>query len=405
VSSWWDVLIVGGGPAGSIAAYHLARAGARVVVAEAKRFPRHKTCGGGIVGRALRECPVDLGGIAHVDCRRAALHLVDADWSTTIEREEPIVRMASRRDLDESLLRAAADAGAAVRMPARVSSLRRLDPGFEVEAGRERLRARFVVGADGAAGIVRRLGGWSRPLPRVPALEWELRGRADVHDDVARFFFGLGDHGYAWIFPKRRGLSIGALSLHRDAHGVRRQLERLAEREGVDVHSIERRDGYVIPTTFREEKAHRGDVLLVGDAAGLADPITWEGIGPAMASGRIAAEAITTVAPERVAQRYAEDLRQELLEDLRRARWLARLVYGDARRRRRLFALCGDRLAEAMTDVVTGRRRYRDVLRSPRTVAGVARSAVGEAMRRLVPRPPSRPSSPEDTSSARLSSR
>jgi flavin-dependent dehydrogenase len=124
-----------------------------------------------------------------------------------------------------------------------------------------------------------------------------------------------------------------------------------------------------------------------------------------MASGRIAAEAITTVAPERVAQRYAEDLRQELLEDLRRARWLARLVYGDARRRRRLFALCGDRLAEAMTDVVTGRRRYRDVLRSPRALAGVARSAVGKAVRRVVTRPPPRPSSPEDTVSARLSSR
>lgn len=372
MATWWDALVVGAGPAGAVAAHRLARHGMRVALLEAGRLPRHKTCGGGVVGRALRELPVAPERVARSSCSRAELALLDTDLSVSVERERPIVTMTLRAELDASLVVAAGQAGARIHTRSPLRSLRAVDGGVEVGAGSAIHRTRCLVGADGAAGPTRRLAGWRAPLPRIPAIEWEAVARrrprgAEVR--TARFLFGLPGRGYAWVFPRGDHLSVGVLSTMNGGPHLRDQLSRALRAAGVGELRVRRRHGFVIPTRARDEPVARGPVLLAGDAAGLADPVTWEGISHACASGRLAAQALldAELRPEEAGRRYAAGLEGEVLSELRWARRLAPLLYGPAWRRRLLFRLAGPALCEAMTGIVLGETSYGALLRSPRS--------------------------------------
>lgn len=377
MTSWWDAIVVGGGPAGALAAYHLARGGARVVLLEAREVPRHKTCGGGVVGRALRELPIPMQGLARSSCARAELHVVDTGFSYAVERERPIVAMTMRCDLDAALVGAAREAGARLRTRSAVRRLQLVDGGVELGAGGDLHRARCVVAADGAAGATRRLAGWGQALPRIPALEWEAVARRPpdaAGARTARFFFGLAEGGYAWVFPKGDQLSVGALSTRPGGRGLRAQIAELLRVGGIGELTWLRRHGFVIPTRPRREPVARGPVLLAGDAAGLADPVTWEGISHACTSGRLAAASVLEAdfRPDEAGARYEAALERAVLAELRLARRLSRLLYGPAWLRRHAFALFGPELCEAMTGVVLGETGYRELLGSPRSYVRLA---------------------------------
>ena len=125
--------------------------------------------------------------------------------------------------------------------------------------------------------------------------------------------------------------------------------------------------GAPIPVRPRRVAA-RGRVLLVGDAAGLADPLTGEGISLAIRSGRLAAESLlaTRLDPRAAARGYLASLRREILGELRIARGLAWVLYGRPGLVRRLVPRLGQLAGEALTDVVAGRRTYRDLIASGR---------------------------------------
>jgi geranylgeranyl reductase family protein len=385
VDSWWDAIVVGAGPAGSVAAHRLASAGARVAIVEARGIPRHKTCGGGVVWRTWRRLPIAPDSIERLECRRAEFELVDGGFSHSVRSDVPLVVMTRRCDLDAALVDAARKQGAAVLPHNALRALRSIDGGVEVTTAAERLRARFVVAADGASGPTRRLAGWTRPLRRIPAIEWEAivrEGATPPPARVARFFFGAGGPGYAWLFPKRGHLSVGALSTVRDGRGLRAQLEAVLRRTGVSGLRIARRHGFLIPLHGDGSLAARGRVLLTGDAAGLADPITLEGISHACASGGLAARALLDAGfrSDEAAQRYQALLEREVLSELRWARRFARILYGPPWLRRRLFALCGPELGEAMTAVIRGDTRYRELVTDARTHARLARSSLRRAL-------------------------
>ena len=143
------------------------------------------------------------------------------------------------------------------------------------------------------------------------------------------------------------------------------------ERIGCGPLLAARRHGYVIPSRPRRNGFYRGRVLLAGDAAGLTDPITFEGISHALLSGRIAAQAVLDgdLDPSRSGKAYRAGLAREILPELRLAGALARLLYGPVGLRNRLFRRHGDRMVEAMTEVIAGRRTYREYLYSPRRYA------------------------------------
>ena len=206
-----EVLVVGAGPAGACATRDLAREGIRVTLLEKFPIPRYKTCGGGVVRRALRWMPVDISAVVETLCPVAELRMEALHFP--VRRPHPIVTMTMRARLDQLLVEAAESAGAAVLPEHEVIGVSCGEKAVEVRTRRSVLRARFVIAADGATSPVARLADRG-PSPRlIPALEWELPATARLRENFQTARFDFTTSGYGWVFPKKEHLSVGVLDM------------------------------------------------------------------------------------------------------------------------------------------------------------------------------------------------
>lgn len=289
----WDVAIVGGGPSGISTAMHLQAAAprARIVVLEKARYPREKICAGGIGARAIRlldKLGVDLS-VPHVAIDAIALRTA----RDTIEIREPGCAAVVRRvELDHAFARAAMARGIEVRDGAEVDALAIEPDAATLRVNGEPLRARCVVGADGVAGVVRRLAGFARGGLRAQVVELDTEDAAgDLPRNTIVFDFATRAlRGYAWDFPTIvdgaalvcRG--VYALGVAEDSPRAR-MTDYLAAR-GLDIAR------YRVKQFAERGFEPGGDiarprVMLVGEAAGI-DIATGEGIGQAIEYGAIA---------------------------------------------------------------------------------------------------------------------
>ena len=367
-----DVAIVGAGPAGATAALVLARAGVEVVILDRAPLPRDKTCGGGVIARALESLPSGVGIPVERRLGRVESRFADAGVTVTIERETPLVHMTLRAPLDLALAEAARASGAALEVPCTLERVGLTPDHVQLETSRGPIRARFLIAADGATGPTARAAGWIEPLASVPALEAEVEIPPSIlarFADRARFDLGTPAGGYGWVFPKADHLSVGVGVFTRGGarRRLRDELSRYLHAVGLGEASVLRVRGAPIPVRPRGDAA-RGCVLLTGDAAGLADPLTGEGISLAILSGRLAAESLLAVRldPRIAARAYLGSLRRSILGDLRIARGLAWVLYRRPGLARRLVPRFGQLAGEALTEVVAGRRTYRALVGSGR---------------------------------------
>ena len=289
-----DVLVVGAGPAGSAVAIHLAHGGARVVLADKARFPRDKPCGGGLTGRALRHAPCDVSSVVEHVVDRFRLRL---RYGTAFARghTEPLILMTQRRRLDAHLADQVAATGADVRLGAPVAEMASDGTGVTATVGGVRIRADVVVGADGANGTVARAAGLGAGIVRGVALEgnigWETLDRAP-YEGTAAIELGVVPGGYGWVFPKGDHANLGVGGWGSEGPRLRGHLARLARAHGVPESALTDVRGHRLPMRAVGSAAASGRVLLVGDAAGLVDPLSGDGIYEAFVSAELAAQAI-----------------------------------------------------------------------------------------------------------------
>jgi geranylgeranyl reductase family protein len=288
-----DVLVVGAGPAGSSAAIHLARGGARVLLADKARFPRDKPCGGGLTGRALKRIPIDPSPVVERDVDRFELRL---RYGSRFARShtEPLIRMTQRRRLDALLAEQAAAAGAIFRDGARVEVTELAEGGGSALVGGETVRAGVVIGADGANGIVARAAGLGEGIVRGVALEGnvpldELQGDLER---TAVIELAVAPGGYGWVFPKGDHANLGVGGWGSEGPRLRDHLGRLAEAHGLSLDALTDLRGHRLPMRRLGTPVAAGRVLLVGDAAGLVDPLSGDGMYEAFVSARLAADAV-----------------------------------------------------------------------------------------------------------------
>jgi geranylgeranyl reductase family protein len=292
----FDVLVVGAGPAGSATAMHLARGGASVVLVDKARFPRDKPCGGGLTGRALRYAPCDVTPVVeHVVDR----FVVRVGYRAQFARrsDPPLIRMTQRRRLDAHLVEEAARAGVDVRDGASVSDVQVDDARATALIDGSRTRATFVVGADGANGVVARAVGLGDGIQNGVALEGNVAWSTlapHPYKETAWVELGVVSGGYAWVFPKGDHANLGVGGWFGEGPRLRDHLARLARAHGVDADALEGVRGHRLPMRRLGTRASTGRVLLVGDAAGLVDPLSGDGIYEAWVSAKLAAEAILT---------------------------------------------------------------------------------------------------------------
>jgi len=293
------VLVVGAGPAGSAAALHLVRAGSRVLLVDRARFPRDKPCGGGLTGRALRHVPCDVEPVVEHDVDRFVLRLGYAR-SFTRRADAPLIRMTQRRRLDLHLAEQAAAAGADFRDATRVDEIGVDEDGATASVSGSRVRASYLVGADGANGVVARAAGLGDGIVAGVALEgnvaWEAL-ESTPYERSAWVELGVVPGGYGWVFPKGDHANLGVGGWRGEGPRLRDHLARLARAHGLEPDALTDVRGHRLPMRRLGAPAARGRVLLVGDAAGLVDPLSGDGLYEAFVSARLAAEAIVAERP------------------------------------------------------------------------------------------------------------
>lgn len=365
-----DVAVVGAGPAGAVAAGLLAEKGLRVVLVEKRRLPRGKVCGGGLVKRAAAMLPVAVAAAVEYKCSRVELTIGSRPLRFVTARQEPVIFMVDREWFDYLLVCNARRQGADIRPSCAVRAVRPGHGHVTLETSCGTVRASFVVAADGALSKVARITGWRDTRRIVSAVECALPltpWQRERFSRAAGFDFGAAPCGYGWRFPRKDHLGIGVVSMLRRPGNLKYSLERYMQWIGIGSAAGCRLRAGVIPVSPRTDGFVRGRVLLTGDAAGLADPLTAEGLSHAVLSGRLAAETLLEAGfdPQPVRQIYHRKLKVSILDELRLARFFARLVFFCPRVVDLLFSLGGQAFAEGVTDIACGRSTYRALLRNP----------------------------------------
>ncbi len=289
-----DALIVGGGPAGSSAAWRLARAGLEVLVLDQARFPRLKLCAGWITPEVVRDLEIDIAAYPHRFLTFERLH---AHLKGLHLRLHCVQHSIRRVEFDAWLLERS---GAPV-IEHNVRHIREERGEYIVD---EQYRAPFLIGAGGTRcpvyrGLFRELNPRAVQLQTV-TLEHEIE--YDWRDpDCHLWFFEHGLPGYAWYVPKQNGwlnVGIGGMAerIKRSGRSIHEHWERLARRLGraLTRGAAYAPAGYSYYLRGRVDVVRRGNAFIVGDAAGLATRDMAEGIGPAVRSGLKAAEAIVS---------------------------------------------------------------------------------------------------------------
>lgn len=339
-----DVLVVGAGPAGAAAAITAHQAGLHVVVVDKAAFPRDKTCGDGLTTHALRllerlgvHTP-SIPGFTSVretvlvspSGRQVHLPLPDAGEHSSVVR---------RADLDAALVERVRAAGIDVREHTTLLELHDEDRGMRaVHSTGDEVMARFVVAADGHWSATRRLLGRDREtdLGTWHAFRQYFRG-VDDHRQWVLFERDLLP-GYAWVFPLADGRANVGFGVLRDGrHRAGKELaglwrdvmSRPSVRAvlGADAEPDGPHRAWPIPASYSPARLADGRVLYAGDAAGVVDPMTGEGIAQALETGIRAAESIAHGGPPNdIAQRYADGVAEAIGRDLRFATRLQRVL-------------------------------------------------------------------------------
>src|SRR5436305_6917050 len=276
----FDVLVVGGGPAGSTAAVRPADAGAKVLLVDKARFPRDKPCGGGLTMRAVRQCPVDPSPVVEEEVDTVELRF---RYGAAVVRRSaaPVIRMTQRRRLDAFLLDAARECGVEVR------------EGTTIDLADA--PADVVVGADGANGTTARALGLGRGIVHGVAYEGNVPyGVVSRPRYARRAVIELADipGGYGWVFAKGDHVNVGVGAWQSEGPRIREHLARVCVAHGLDADQLESLRGHRLPLRRPGVRIAAERALLVGDAAGLIDPVSGDGMYECFVSSRLAAEAI-----------------------------------------------------------------------------------------------------------------
>ena len=323
----FDCIIIGAGPAGATAAYHLAACDRTVLLLEKATLPRYKPCTVAGSPGVRQWLPVDFSPAINLTTRRVRYTWKLGD-AVEAELETEPIWMVQRPVFDAFLVEQAAAQGAEVQDGTPVVGFTKTETGWQVQLPNGSQTARYLIAADGATGPAARWLGF-KSLKTRAATVLEVPTSTPPDQQAISFEFGLAKQGCVWGFPKQGGYSLGiARFLGGDLPQADSILQQYATTFGADI-SQGKRHHHPLQLWQGRRALHTAGALLVGEAAGLVDPLAIEGIRPAMYSGRRAAEAIDqalSAVPNALA-RYTQTIHTEWETDIQWAQRIAGVFF------------------------------------------------------------------------------
>ncbi|OYT61669.1 geranylgeranyl reductase [Methanosarcinales archaeon ex4484_138] len=290
----YDVVIIGAGPAGAIAAKTCAEEGLKTLILERKKIPRFKVCAGGISAGALSELNFKIEeDLVERECYGARVNY--KDYQIELKKRSKMAIMVSRDRFDAYLTSRAVEAGANLHDSEKATTLHQKEKEIVVETEKEEYRAKVVIGADG-------VNSTTSKYVRAPFKPEEvgLCIAADIPaeneevdsyiEGAVEFNFGIARMGYAWVFPKEKHFSVGIGGVSTAMKDSKVKFTEFLQKKGLNTDATIRT--YPLPRGGYEREVCSDRIILVGDAAGFVDPFLGEGIKYAFMSGKLAAKRI-----------------------------------------------------------------------------------------------------------------
>ena len=304
----YQAVIVGGGPAGSALGYLLRKEGISACVIERSVFPREKLCGGMLTEKTA-DLLEEIYGTRDFPCRNVTSDVEIFMGTTRISYAsvKPRLYLVERREFDNELIERYKAAGGALREGVRVRDVDTRRRRLTLTDGTE-IGYRVLIGADGANSRTRKL---VDPDYRANAFCAEATSPTPEASNPVRIYFGGMPGGYGWRFPKGGYDAVGIGGEIVKGYDMKAALIKFAEDAGAPVEPSKIR-GAMISDGHYVRRPYKGSVLLIGDAAGLIDPVTGEGIYFALRSASYAASAIAALLRDGVslADTYGADIRK-----------------------------------------------------------------------------------------------
>jgi geranylgeranyl reductase family protein len=359
----YDVIVIGGGPAGSSAARTAARLNARVLLLERHAMPRPKLCGGWVTNRALSALGFDLPRDL-VECNFGRAELRYRDTGAYFTPDKPIGVFVSRASFDHYLVQRASEAGVTVRYES-ANAIGEDGTRLVVHLADGQVTADGVILCCGAnSHLIRTLREPDTPPQSAICVEQnlpaELAGQFELQPGTARLYFGMVPHGYGWLLHHGGYLVVG-IGCHRShCDDLKELYSAFWDQLGLP-RSLQLPKGHPIPLGGFRRDLGRGRLLSAGDAAGMVDAFSGEGIAFAIRSGQLAAQALAGAANVSAAAAYYQSCRTEISQHLRMSLWAARAYHTAPR----LFlkAFCSNpTVLSQYNEVLEGKRDYKQFI-------------------------------------------
>ena len=327
----YDCIIIGAGPAGSTAAYNLAKQGHSVLVVEKGSFPRYKPCGGGVSPAIADWFDFDFTPVI-----KTTVSSVKYTWKfgdpveVSLEDVTPMW-MVQRDEFDNFLIQKAIAEGAEFKDSTEVIGIKLQDQQWQVSTANGEFTSSYLIAADGANGPT---AGWlGFPSPqKVVAASLEVAAEVtEKSQNLAYFDFGSLKNGFMWNFPKQNSYSFSGAFV-RDHKGkpqeIKKQLTNFAGKFGVDLTNSQYTES-TLNLWQEDSPLHCDRALLVGEAAGIVDPLIGEGIRPAIFTGMKAATAISAAleGDNSALTNYSEIVNTEWGSNLAKAQTVAGMFF------------------------------------------------------------------------------
>ena len=325
----YDVVIIGAGPAGSSAAYTLARSKVNVLVIDKHVFPRYKPCAGGLTVKTFKSFDFPISKEVKYSANSVIASYKNKIFHK-ISGDKTLTKMVERTEFDNFLVKKAVESGATFLDGIKVTEVLWEEGEFSVKTEEQSFRCNYLIGADGTNSIVNRT---------FNIVERDLYGFAiEINCPLSKenigkfnmtFDFGTVPNGYLWIFPKDKYVCVGAYTTNKKMENIQKYLSDYIEQIGLVPESKEFK-GHIIPYYGIYYKQPDFPCILVGDAAGFGEYWTGEGIYYAVKSGTIAADVIYSSIKSRVfdSQSLQKRYQREIIRGLRFAYHTGKFFYG-----------------------------------------------------------------------------